>query len=211
MNRFLVGAAVAAGFGAAAFGSVSAQAADLGYGRGAPYTVNQPLNAYSWAGPYLGGTLGYEWGTVGNNATKPSGLTGGITAGYNWQNGPWVFGLEGDFNLTGANDTFAPWKFSNPWFGTLRGRAGYSFNNILFYGTGGLALGSLRAETFGLSESHTAVGWTLGVGTEVGLTQNWSAKIEYLYVDLDSSNFVITGAKNDYRSGLVRLGINFRF
>ncbi|MGJ4890087.1 outer membrane protein [Bradyrhizobium sp. HKCCYLR20261] len=211
MNRFLVGAAAVAGLGAAALGSVSAQAADLGYGRRAPYTVNQPLNAYSWAGPYLGGTLGYEWGTVGNNPTKPSGLTGGITAGYNWQNGPWVFGAEGDFNLTGANDTFAPWKFSNPWFGTLRGRAGYAFNNILFYGTGGLAFGSLRAETFGLSESHTTVGWTLGVGTEVGLAQNWSAKIEYLYVDLDSSNFVITGAKNDYRTGLVRLGINFRF
>ncbi|MGJ4952331.1 outer membrane protein [Bradyrhizobium sp. HKCCYLS20291] len=211
MNRFLVGAAAAAGLGAAALGSVAAQAADLGYGRQAPYTVNQPLNAYSWAGPYLGGTLGYEWGTVGNNPTKPSGLTGGITAGYNWQNGPWVFGAEGDFNLTGANDTFAPWKFSNPWFGTLRGRAGYAFNNILFYGTGGLAFGSLRAETFGLSESHTTVGWTLGVGTEFGLAQNWSAKIEYLYVDLDSSNFVITGAKNDYRSGLIRAGINFHF
>ncbi|MGJ4930703.1 outer membrane protein [Bradyrhizobium sp. HKCCYLS2038] len=211
MNRFLVGAAAAAGLGAAAFGSGSAQAADLGYGRQAPYTVNQPLNAYSWAGPYLGGTLGYEWGSVGNNPTKPSGLTGGITAGYNWQNGPWVFGVEGDFNLTGANDTFAPWKFSNPWFGTLRGRAGYAFNNILFYGTGGLAFGSLRAETFGLSESHTTAGWTLGVGTEFGLAQNWSAKIEYLYVDLDSSNFVITGAKNDYRSGLIRAGINFHF
>ncbi|NPU11205.1 porin family protein [Bradyrhizobium sp. 83012] len=213
MNRFLVGAAAAAGLGAAALGSVSAQAADLnyGYGRRAPYTVNQPLNAYSWAGPYLGGTLGYEWGTVGNNPTKPSGLIGGLTAGYNWQNGPWVFGAEGDINLSGANDTFAPWKFSNPWFGTLRGRAGYAFNNILFYGTGGLAFGGLRAETFGLSESHTAVGWTLGVGTEFGLAQNWTAKIEYLYVDLDSSNFVITGAKNDYRSGLIRAGINFHF
>ena len=206
MKRFLVSAAAVA-----ALGSMTAQAADFNYGQRAPYTVNQPLNAYSWAGPYLGGTLGYEWGTVANNPTKPSGLAGGLTAGYNWQTGPWVFGAEGDINLTGANDTFAPWKFSNPWFGTIRGRAGYAFNNILFYGTGGLAFGSLRAETFGLSESHTTVGWTLGVGTEFGLAQNWSAKIEYLYVDLDSSNFVITGAKNDYRSGVVRAGINFHF
>ena len=189
--------------------TTSAAAADLNYG--SPYTVYQPLNAYSWAGPYLGGTLGYEWGSVGNNPTKPSGLVGGLTAGYNWQNGPWVFGAEGDINLTGANDTFAPWKFSNPWFGTVRGCAGYAFNNILFYGTGGLAFGGLRGETFGLSESHTSLGWTLGAGAEFGLAQNWTAKIEYLYIDLDSSNFVITGAKNDYRFGVVRAGINFHF
>ena len=43
------------------------------------------------------------------------------------------------------------------------------FNNILFYGTGGLAFGELRAETFGLSESHTNAGWTAGVGAEIRL------------------------------------------
>ena len=112
--------------------------------------------------------------------TKPSGFAGGVQGGYNWQNGPWVFGLEADIQATGANDTFAPWKFSNPWFGTVRGRAGYALNNILFFGTGGLAFGELRGETFGLSETHTNAGWTVGVGAEVGLTQNWSAKIEYL-------------------------------
>ena len=173
--------------------TVSAQAADLSYGPRAPYTVNQPLNAYSWAGPYLGGNLGYAWGSVDNNPTKPSGFAGGVQAGYNWQSGPWVFGVEGDIQATGADDTFAPWKFSNPWFGTVRGRVGYAFNNILFYGTGGLAFGELRGETFGLSESHTNAGWTAGVGAEFGLAQNWSAKIEYLYVDLADSNFAITG------------------
>ena len=121
----------------AAAWTVSAQAADLPYGSRGPYTVNQPLNAYSWAGPYLGGNLGYDWGSVGNNPTKPSGFVGGIQGGYNWQTGPWVFGVEGDLELTGADDTFAPWKFSNPWFGTVRGRAGYAFSNILFYATGG--------------------------------------------------------------------------
>ena len=95
-----------------------------------------------------------------------------------------MFGVEGDIQATGANDTFAPWKFSNPWFGTVRGRVGYAFNNIMFFGTGGLAFGELRGETFGLSETHTRAGWTVGAGTEFGLTQNWSAKIEYLYVDL---------------------------
>ena len=67
---------------------MSAQAADLPYGSRTPYTVNQPLNAYSWAGPYLGGNLGYGWGAVNNNPTRPAGLVGGVQGGYNWQNGP---------------------------------------------------------------------------------------------------------------------------
>jgi outer membrane immunogenic protein len=188
-----------------------AKAADLPYGSRAPYTVNQPLNAYSWAGPYLGANLGYEWGTVFNNPTKPSGFEGGVQAGYNWQTGALVFGVEGDIEATAADDTFAPWKFSNPWFGTLRGRLGYAFNNILFYGTGGLAFGELRAETFGLSETHTNAGWTAGVGAEFGLAPNWSAKIEYLYVDLADSNFTVTGMTNGYRFGLVRAGVNYHF
>jgi outer membrane immunogenic protein len=206
MSRIVSGAValLAAGW------TISADAADLYAPRG-PYTVNQPLNAYSWAGPYIGGNLGYDWGSVDQNPTRPSGFEGGVQAGYNWQSGPWVFGVEGDIEATGAADTFAPWKFSNPWFGTLRGRVGYALSNVLFYGTGGLAFGELRGETFGLAETHTTAGWTVGVGAEVGLAQNWSAKIEYLYVDLSESNFVITGASNGYRFGLVRAGVNYHF
>ena len=200
----------------AAAWTMSAQAADMNYGSRAPYTVNQPLNAYSWAGPYLGGNLGYAWGSVDNNPTKPSGFSGGVQAGYNWQNGPWVFGIEGDVQVTGAEETFAPWKFSNPWFGTLRGRVGYALNNVMFYGTGGLAFGELRATTFGLSESHTTAGWTAGVGAEMGFAPNWSAKVEYLHLDLDRKSFgslgcapaaCTVGAELD----TVRFGINYRF
>ena len=207
MSRIVLGAAalIAAGW------TASAQAADLPYGSRGPYTVNQPLNAYSWAGPYLGGNLGYAWGSVDNNLTKPTGLVGGVQGGYNWQTGPWVFGAEADIQATGASDTFAPYKFSNPWFGTVRGRAGYAFNNVLFYGTAGLAFGELKGETFGLSETHTNAGWTAGVGAEFGLAPNWSAKIEYLYVDLADSNFVVTGASNGYRFGMVRAGVNYHF
>jgi outer membrane immunogenic protein len=207
MKRLVVGAAalVAAGW------TASAKAADLNYGQRAPYTVNQPLNAYSWAGPYLGGNLGYEWGSVSNNPAKPSGFVGGVQAGYNFQNGPWVFGVEGDIQATGADDTFAPWKFSNPWFGTLRGRAGYAFSNVLFYGTAGLAFGELRAQTFGWTESHTSAGWTIGAGAEVGFAPNWSAKLEYLYIDLSTSQFAITGVSNGYSASVVRAGVNYHF
>ena len=207
MSRFILAAAalIAAGW------TVSAQAADLPYGSHAPYTVNQPLNIYSWAGPYLGGNLGYEWGSVDKNPTKPSGFAGGVQAGYNWQSGAMVFGLEGDLQATAADDTFAPWKYSNPWFGTVRGRVGYAFNNVLLYGTGGLAFGELRGETFGLSESHTNAGWTAGVGAEFGFAAHWTAKVEYLYVDLSDSRFTITGAQNGYSFGLVRAGVNYHF
>jgi outer membrane immunogenic protein len=207
MKRVALGAMGMALLGFAA----SAEAADM-YAPRAPYTVNQPLNAYSWAGPYIGGNLGYEWGSVRNNPTKPSGFNGGAQAGYNWQMGNWVFGVEGDIEATAAEDTFAPWKFSNPWFGTLRGRAGYAISNVLFYGTGGLAFGELTGQTFGLSESHTTAGWTAGLGAEVGFAPHWSAKIEYLYVDLSSSQFVtVTGASNGYRFGTVRAGVNYHF
>ena len=210
MKKFVAGAVALVALG----WTLSAQAADMNYGGRAPYTVNQPLNAYSWAGPYLGANLGYAWGSVHNNLTKPSGVAGGVQAGYNWQTGqtgPFVFGVEGDIQATGADDTFAPWKFSNPWFGTVRGRVGYAFNNIMFFGTGGLAFGELRGETFGLSESHTKAGWTVGAGAEFGLSQNWSAKVEYLYVDLANQHFTITGTSNGYRFGLLRAGLNYRF
>ena len=127
-----------------------------------------------------------------------------------------MLGVEGDLQVTGADDTFAPWKFSNPWFGTLRGRAGYSFNNIIFYATAGLAFGELRGESFGLSESHSSAGLAVGLGTEFRLTEfglptNWSAKIEYLYVGLAENAFTVTGASNGYRFGTIRAGLNYHF
>lgn len=209
MNKKIFGAIIAA----AICVSASAQAADI-YGRrpyAQPYTVSQPL-ANSWIGPYIGGNLGYGWGDVSNNGAKPSGVLGGLQAGYNWQNGAWVAGIEADIQLTSADDTFAAWKFSNPWFGTLRGRVGYAFNNILLYGTGGLAFGALKAQLpGGLSETNTSAGWTVGVGAEVALNQNWSAKVEYLYVDLSEKNFLMTGMSNGYQFNTLRVGVNYRF
>ena len=208
MTRFiaLIVAPIAAAW------TVQAQAADLSYGQRAPYTVNQPLNAYSWAGPYLGANLGYAWGSIDNNPTKPSGFAGGVQGGYNWQQGQWVFGIEGDIQATGAEETFAPWKFSNPWFGTVRGRGGYAFSNIMFFATAGVAFGELRGSTFGFSESHTNAGWTAGVGAEFGFAPNWSAKVEYLYVDLANSTFTtVTGVPNGYRFGILRAGVNYHF
>ena len=188
----------------------SAWAADLP--RAPYYTAPGPLSSYSWVGPYLGGNLGYQWGTTSNNPTRPAGIAGGIQGGYNWQSGQFVFGAEADIQLAAANDTFAPWKFSNPWFGTVRGRAGYALRNVLLYGTAGLAFGELAGETVGLvSENHTNLGWAAGVGAEVGFYGNWSAKVEYLFVDLASSTFAITGASNGLSANVFRAGVNYHF
>jgi outer membrane immunogenic protein len=142
---------------------------------------------------------------------SPSGLEGGLQAGYNWQSGQFVFGGETDIQVSGTDDTFAPWKFANPWFGTLRGRAGYAMNNILFYGTFGLAYGQLKGTFLGLDESKTHTGWAGGLGMEVGITPNWSAKIEYLYMDLSNRAYSITGTSNGFETNMVRFGINYHF
>jgi len=189
--------------------SGAAAAADLPRGP-APY-YPPPSSVYNWTGPYAGLNLGYEWGKVTSTSIEPSGVAGGGQIGYNWQTGQFVFGLETDLQASAADDTFAPYKFSNPWFGTLRGRAGFAINNILLYGTLGIAYGELKGEFFNLEEDKTLFGWTAGAGMEVGFAPNWSAKVEYLYMDLGSRSFSITGNDNGLQASYLRLGVNYHF
>src|SRR5262249_16912255 len=114
------------------FAAHAATAADLGR---SPYPYSAAAYpGYSWVGPYLGLTLRYQFGSVTHTSARPGGVEGGVLGGYNWQTGQFVYGVEGDLQLSDANDTFANYKFSNPWFGTVRGRGGVAFNNILIYG-----------------------------------------------------------------------------
>jgi outer membrane immunogenic protein len=201
--RAMTLAAVAAVSGAAI-------AADLPGGP-RPYYSPAPANGYNWGGIYAGGNVGYAWGDITNSGADPYGVLGGVQAGYNWQSGGFVFGGETDIQASDAHDTFATWKFSNPWFGTVRARGGYAFDNVLLYGTLGFAYGEITAESGGLNESKTHVGWTGGLGVEVGFAPNWSAKVEYLYMDLSNSNYTLTGASNGYETNMVRLGLNYHF
>jgi outer membrane immunogenic protein len=186
----------------------AADAADM---RMPYYEAAAPINSYSWTGPYLGGNLGYQWGNTTRNPTNPAGIAGGVQGGFNWQTGQFVFGTEADITASAAEDTFAPWKFSNPWFGTLRARAGFALNNILVYATGGFAFGSGHLQAFGATESHLHGGWTAGAGLEVGLTRNWSARVEYLFVSLGDQSYALTGANNGFDSSVLRMGVNYRF
>jgi outer membrane immunogenic protein len=170
-----------------------------------------PYFAFSWVGPYVGATLGYEWGSIENNPTRPNGVAGGFEAGFNWQNGNLIYGGEAD-SFSAANDTFAPWQFSNPWFGTARGRVGIAANSVLLFGTAGLAYGELTGTSSGNpSESRASLGWVVGLGAEVSFAQHWSAKAEWLYFNLDDHHFSVTAANNGLAANLIRLGLNYHF
>jgi outer membrane immunogenic protein len=171
-----------------------------------------PYFAFSWVGPYVGATLGYEWGSIENNPTRPNGVAGGFEAGFNWQNGNFIYGGEADISFSAANDTFAPWQFSNPWFGTARGRVGIAANSVLLFGTAGLAYGELTGTSSGNpSESRASLGWVVGLGAEVSFAQHWSAKAEWLYFNLDDRRFSVTAANNGLAANLIRLGLNYHF
>jgi outer membrane immunogenic protein len=204
MQKTLFAAALAA----FALAAGAAAAADV-----LPYGGPARTGAARWQGPYAGANLGQQWGWVSNNPNRPSGVAGGVQAGYNWQFGQFVFGAETDLQLSDADDVFAPWKFSNPWFGTARGRGGVALNNVLFYGTVGLAYGALATQSTltGVSERKTSIGWTGGLGLEVALMGNWSARAEYLYIDLGSRPYSLTGARHGIDSSLLRFGVNYHF
>jgi outer membrane immunogenic protein len=206
MTRVIL-AATAAGLTAL---SGAAGAADLPRGPAPYYSAPAPM-LYNWAGAYAGLNFGYQSGKITSSNAEPSGFVGGGQFGYNWQRGAFVFGAEADIQLTSADDTFAPYKFSNPWFGTVRGRIGYAMNNILFYATGGLAIGDITGEAGGLSETKTETGWTVGAGMEVGFAPAWSAKVEYLYMDLGSRAFLATGNENGFENNVLRIGVNYHF
>ena len=170
-------------------------------------------SAYNWRGAYVGGNVGYQWGDVSHTGSNPSGAAGGAHAGYNAQFGQFVFGAETDLQASGANDTFAAWKFSNPWFGTVRARGGVAMNNMMFYGTLGLAYGTLKAQStaFAATETRTGAGWSGGAGLEVALPGNWTARAEYLYVNLDERSFVLDNTTHGIVSNLLRMGVSYRF
>jgi outer membrane immunogenic protein len=177
---------------------------------------------YSWNGFYLGINGGGAWGKSdwsGFGGTDPSGGLVGVTAGYNWQSGQWVFGLEADIDWASIKGSTACGAFScetkNNWLGTARGRLGWAFDRVMPYITGGAAFGDVKATQFGIgSTSDTNVGWTVGAGIEAAVIANWTAKIEYLYVDLGdvSCSACLPVASNvDFRTHIVRAGLNYRF
>lgn len=140
----------------------------------------------------------------------------------------------GRFGVTASTATSTDF----PWFATFRARGGFLVDpSLLLYATGGLAVGevkfastpTLTLQAFDgntpigapisatgptVSESNTRVGWTLGAGLEKKFAPNWSAKLEYLYIDLGTKTY-FSGTGNDidvrFRDHILRAGFNYQF
>jgi len=225
MNSRIVLAAVTAGV----LNCIPAFAADMP----AP-AVKAPVMAapmYNWTGWYVGINGGGAWGdsryNFGDGFTTgdfdvSGGLIGG-TIGVNWQNGPWVFGLEGDLDWTDIDgSTLCPNLINtcitgNSWLATTRARIGYAYDTFMPYITGGLAFGNIKADIPGFGSSEgTETGWAAGAGIEFAGWQNWTAKIEYLYVDLgefhcNAACSAIPTGTDEFRTNIVRVGLNYKF
>jgi outer membrane immunogenic protein len=237
MKKFLL---AVASVGSVILGPASVQAADLA----AQYTKAPMMApAYNWTGFYVGGNVGGQWGSadpttstvfdppgyfaassvpainaVGAQGVNSSSVTGGLTAGYNWQVNHAVLGLEGDINYFGFKGSAtasavypccAPTGFtvssqvSADWLATIRGRIGFlAAPTWLLYATGGAAIAEVKGnfnftDTFAAATESAAfrdtrLGWTAGVGTEYAFGGGWSLKAEYLYVDLGRSTVTST-------------------
>jgi outer membrane immunogenic protein len=199
-----------------------------------------PPAVFNWSGWYGGVDAGYLYGEadVLNNAVgalaspKPDGFVGGVHLGYRWQMpSKWVLGIEADFWGSSASDerpytgviNFAPVDIN--WGGSVRGVVGVAMSPTLLYVTGGVAFidvdGCTNAglNTACIAQSQfggTLTGWTVGFGLARALSQNWSARIEYLYADFGDKTYVTTGVAGglttlDLQTHTVRGGISYRF
>ncbi|NVO15649.1 MAG: porin family protein [Rhodoplanes sp.] len=230
MKRMLLaGAASLALVGAAAAADLPARM---------PLKAPPPAPVYNWTGFYVGAYYATSIAQsrassnrfAGDAEVNDTGISAGVTAGYNWQFAPtWLVGLEGDFGWLGTERSFIDYNdpvrvgVKTDAFGTVRGRFGYVTGPSLLYVTGGAAFSRVR-ETFGGSSVLAATetrstewGWTAGGGIETKLSRSWSTTAEYLYVDLGSNSF----AANPYgladtatftnRAHVIKTGINYKF
>jgi outer membrane immunogenic protein len=221
MRRFILAFAAAT----VALGVSAASAADLGQ---RPVYKAQPAPmpiAYNWSGFYIGGHLGYAWGkedvrdlvTGITVQSEPDGFLGGAQVGFNWQTGQFVFGVEGDWSWANADaSTAIPGAIVNTehnWYATLTARAGYAVDNWLFHVKGGAAWLDADYSIAGVSSGgDTRTGWTVGTGLEWALGQNWSAKLEYNYMDFGNERIgAPIGIDVDTQIHLVKAGLNYRF
>jgi outer membrane immunogenic protein len=221
MKSKLFGTAVA--FFALLGASYAASAADM------PVKAYRPVVAYyNWTGFYAGINAGYglassHWSAPAESM-KPKGFLAGGTLGYNWQAGSLVYGIEGDFDWAdvkgstscpGGRLAVLTCETKENWLATFRGRIGYAFDRWLPYITGGGAYGNVKASIDpGISSvSKSELGWTIGAGLEYAFLGNWTAKVEYLYVDLGSFNAGVAPAVNNvsFKENIVRAGLNYKF
>jgi outer membrane immunogenic protein len=209
-----------AGLGAALLAS-SAFAADLPR-RSAPVApAFTAAPVFSWTGFYVGANAGYGFGSPTGRGSAvfadTKGFVGGGQIGYNHQINQVVLGLETDLQFTdmhGKNSGVgvAGTKSSLPYFGTVRGRAGIAVDRFLPYLTAGFAYGGSHVTEPAVGKSTTThYGWVVGGGVEYAFTNNITARVEGLYMDLGEKRVLGNTRKYGNESGIIRTGVNYKF
>lgn len=191
-----------------------------------------------WTGFYVGGNAGVAFldgdarvslGAVSTNIDlNDTGFTFGGQAGYNWQIDGIVFGIEGDFNYLDVDEsgalavvgaTTSAFELDSDWFATLRGRVGMTMDQSLIYGTAGVAFmdSELRVSVVPAGatakDSDVLVGFAVGGGIEHAFSQDWSMKLEYLYMNFESHSLSAgaASARVEPELHVIRAGVNWHF
>ena len=197
--------------------------------RGAPAYV--PF--FTWNGFYVGINAGYGFGqsqwtdTVTQASTGNFNVNGGLvggTVGYNLQFGTVVFGLEGDIdwsNIKGSTTTNCIGHLRDhrtPGSARRAAGIGYAFDRFLPYFTGGAAFGDIKGSVVGGTAASARHQGRLDRrrGIEYAFIDNWSAKLEYLYVDLGKATCNAACSGGDpidvtFTTNIVRAGVNYKF
>ena len=176
-------------------------------------------------------SLGGPFPVTVRTSSEDDGFAAGLHAGYNWQFGSAVYGFETDFSYMDVDPSFTPpvgptIRASYDFFGTVRGRLGWAFENVLFYGTGGFAYAGVDHEFLtgpvagNFSDHDVVPGWTAGGGTEWAIDPYTFLRVEALYVDLeDTTRTYIRQDDPQFRNRIrwedefvvVRLGLSVKF
>lgn len=225
--------------------AVPALAADLPSRKEVVAPVYVPI--FTWTGFYIGLNAGVGWqdkssvyvttpsGAITSVSTGNSsaGFIGGGQIGYNYQMGSWVLGVEADIQYAdvGGKVNWGPYSWwgngggNDQYFGTVRARIGYAIDHWLLYATGGFAYGGFNSNWAGGSSDTT--GWTVGGGVEYAFTQNWTVKLEGLYLNMNNNNQTLAFfnppggvlpagtytavGQSSKGAGVVRVGVNYKF
>jgi outer membrane immunogenic protein len=217
---------------------VSANAADLNVPPPASYYKAAPVVYPSWAGFYLGAHVGGAWSDLkltdfdedpGKSYNRASSVFGGGTAGYNFQTGNFVYGVELDVGaMSLSHSAIEPQAVgidnitSNAGSGLYldaTARFGYAFDKALVYAKGGYAYYGGSVSIVDPGEASVKIsglnGWTVGGGLEYKIAPAWSVKAEYQFFDFGTDRLVMPSDHDRYDAGLtvhtVKGGVNYHF
>lgn len=197
-----------------------------------PVTVFAQGVKDNWTGPYVGLTLGangtaavIEDGANGDDLDlDDGGVSFGVVGGYNFapfgksDRGQWLIGAEVDAQTLGSDDSASDSllgraSLESNWVASTRIRAGYAWEHLHLYGTAGLALSDIHVETAGDDDDGVRAGLALGLGAELAIDEQWSARLEGISYSFGEDDRRIAGTDHDIGIGaaVIRIGVSRRF